>query len=133
MSSRWRGCFPHSPILSRSSQRTAGLMQSSLGTFRALDAFVGNAFVGGAGRALLRPVHRRDAVLTGAKVLNVTADAVNHEKRAAIFQTTKIDLEGKNDQSGTRHESDCRDSRRGVIEFFLSPIQRFGDDDLRER
>ena len=76
-----------------------------------------------------------------ATVQKVTADAVNDEKRGAIFpatlslNTTQINVDGKNLalSPGMNITAEIRTGQRRVIEFLLSPIQRAGNESLRER
>jgi hemolysin D len=76
-----------------------------------------------------------------AKVDRVTADAVNDEKRGAIFPVTlalmtkQIDVDGKMIQlvPGMNLTAEIKTGQRRVIEYLLSPIQRAGSESLRER
>jgi hemolysin D len=76
-----------------------------------------------------------------AKVDRVTADAVNDEKRGAIFpvtltlKTTQINVDGKLIQlaPGMNLTAEIKTGQRRVIEYLLSPIQRAGSESLRER
>jgi hemolysin D len=77
----------------------------------------------------------------GAKVLTVTADAVTDEKRGAIFpatlqlKATLIDVVGMIVRltPGMNQTAEIKAGRRRVIDFLLSPIQRAGNESLRER
>jgi hypothetical protein len=77
----------------------------------------------------------------GYRVDRITADAVNDEKRGAIFpvtlalKTKQIDVDGKMIQlvPGMNLTAEIKTGKRRVIEYLLSPIQRVGSDDLRER
>lgn len=77
----------------------------------------------------------------GAKVSTVTADAVNDEKRGAIFPVTlalaqsQIDVDGKMIRlaPGMNVTAEIKTGQRRVIEYLLSPIQRAGNESLRER
>lgn len=76
-----------------------------------------------------------------ATVDKVTQDAVNDEKRGAIFpatlklQQTTIDVDGKAIAlaPGMNVTAEIKTGKRRVIEFLLSPIQRAGSEGLRER
>lgn len=76
-----------------------------------------------------------------ATVKLVTADAVNDEKRGAIFPVTltlntkQIDIDGKMIQlvPGMNLTAEIKTGQRRVIEYLLSPIQRAGSESLRER
>ena len=71
----------------------------------------------------------------------VTADAVNDEKRGAIFPVTltlgkgAIDVDGKMIRlsPGMNLTAEIKTGKRRVIEYLLSPIQRAGNESLRER
>ncbi len=75
------------------------------------------------------------------KVNMVTADAVNDEKRGAIFPVTltlgkgAIDVDGKMIRlsPGMNLTAEIKTGQRRVIEYLLSPIQRAGNESLRER
>jgi len=75
------------------------------------------------------------------KVSRVTADAVNDDKRGAIFPVTValgkgvIDIEGKMIKlsPGMNLTAEIKTGQRRVIEYLLSPIQRAGSESLRER
>jgi hemolysin D len=77
----------------------------------------------------------------GGKVTMVTADAVNDEKRGAIFPVTlalaanQIDVDGKMIRlaPGMNLTAEIKTGQRRVIEYLLSPIQRAGNESLRER
>jgi hemolysin D len=76
-----------------------------------------------------------------AQVNRVTADAVNDEKRGAIFpvtlalKTRQIDIDGKMIQlvPGMNLTAEIKTGQRRVIEYLLSPIQKAGSESLRER
>lgn len=76
-----------------------------------------------------------------ARVKNVTADAVNDEKRGAIFPVTlsleknAIDVDGKPIRlsPGMNLTAEVKTGQRRVIEFLLSPVQRATTESLRER
>ncbi|MEJ8849683.1 HlyD family type I secretion periplasmic adaptor subunit [Variovorax rhizosphaerae] len=76
-----------------------------------------------------------------AKVSRVTADAVNDEKRGAIFPVTlslernTIDVDGKRIKlsPGMNLTAEIKTGQRRVIEFLLSPVQRATSESLRER
>lgn len=76
-----------------------------------------------------------------ATVSWVTADAVNDEKRGAIFPATlrleksTIDIDGKAVKlaPGMAITAEVKTGRRRVIDFLLSPIQRATDESMQER
>ena len=76
-----------------------------------------------------------------ATVSRVSADAVNDEKRGALFpatlmlNTTEINVDGKSIRlsPGMNLTAEIKTGQRRVIEFLLSPIQRAGNESLRER
>jgi hemolysin D len=76
-----------------------------------------------------------------ATVKTVTADAVNDEKRGAIFpvtlnlNSTTIDVDGKPIKlsPGMNLTAEIKTGKRRVIEFLLSPVQRATSESLRER
>ena len=76
-----------------------------------------------------------------ATVDKVTQDAVNDEKRGAIFPAklkltqTSIDVDGKQIKlaPGMNVTAEIKTGKRRVIEYLLSPIQRAGSESLRER
>lgn len=76
-----------------------------------------------------------------ATVSRVSADAVNDEKRSAIFpvtlrlNTSTIDIEGKPIQlsPGMNLTAEIKTGKRRIIEFLLSPLQRATSESFRER
>ena len=76
-----------------------------------------------------------------ATVSRVSGDAVNDEKRGALFPATltlgatHIDVDGKSIRlsPGMNLTAEIKTGKRRVIEFLLSPIQRAGNESLRER
>ena len=76
-----------------------------------------------------------------ATVDKVTQDAVNDEKRGAIFPAmlklnqTTIDVDGRQIKlaPGMNVTAEIKTGKRRVIEYLLSPIQRAGSESLRER
>ncbi|MEI7464362.1 MAG: HlyD family type I secretion periplasmic adaptor subunit [Burkholderiales bacterium] len=76
-----------------------------------------------------------------ATVSSVTADAVNDEKRGAIFPATlklaqtHIDVDGKRIglSPGMNVTAEIRTGQRRVIDYLLSPIQKTVGESLRER
>jgi len=76
-----------------------------------------------------------------ATVDRVTADAVNDEKRGAIFpvmlvlKAKQIDVDGKMIQlvPGMNLTAEIKTGQRRVIEYLLSPIQQASSESLRER
>jgi hemolysin D len=75
------------------------------------------------------------------KVTMVTADAVNDEKRGAVFPVTlsltqkEIDVDGKmiGLAPGMNLTAEIKTGQRRVIEYLLSPIQKARSESLRER
>lgn len=82
----------------------------------------------------------RYGVVKGA-VKTVTADAVNDEKRGAIFPvmislaTNTIDIDGKPIRlsPGMNLTAEIKTGERRIIEFLLSPVQRATSESLKER
>ena len=76
-----------------------------------------------------------------ASVDKVTQDAVNDEKRGAIFPATlklhqtHIDVDGKQIKlaPGMNVTAEIKTGKRRVIEYLLSPIEKAGRESLRER
>jgi hemolysin D len=76
-----------------------------------------------------------------AEVTWVTADAVNDEKKGAIFPATlklqahQIDVDGKPIRlaPGMNLTAEIKTGKRRVIEYLLSPVQRNLEEGLRER
>ena len=76
-----------------------------------------------------------------ARVKSVTADAVNDEKKGAIFPAiltlgkATIDIDGKriNLSPGMNITAEVRTGKRRVIEYLLSPVQRTLSESLGER
>lgn len=76
-----------------------------------------------------------------ARVKTVTADAVNDEKRGAIFpvtlslSSTTIDVDGKPIKlsPGMNLTAEIKTGKRRIIEFLLSPVQRATSESMRER
>lgn len=76
-----------------------------------------------------------------ATVKTVTADAVNDEKRGAIFPVTlnlgatTIDVDGKPIKlsPGMNLTAEIKTGKRRVIEFLLSPVQKATSESMRER
>jgi len=76
-----------------------------------------------------------------ATVQLVSADAVNDDKRGAIFPArlvlarNHIDVDGKQIRlsPGMNVTAEIKIGQRRVIEYLLSPIQRMGSEGLRER
>ena len=71
----------------------------------------------------------------------MTADAVNDEKRGAIFPVTlelgqhTIDVDGKAIRlsPGMNLTAEIKTGKRRIIEYLLSPVQRAAGESLRER
>lgn len=76
-----------------------------------------------------------------AHVVRVTADAVNDEKKGAIFPAllalsqAAIDIDGKRIKlsPGMNVSAEIKTGRRRVIEYLLSPVQRALGESLKER
>lgn len=76
-----------------------------------------------------------------AQVQRVTADAVNDEKKGAVFMATlllkqaTIDIDGNTVRlsPGMSLTAEVKTGQRRVIEYLLSPVQRAGSESLRER
>lgn len=76
-----------------------------------------------------------------ARVERVTADAVQDEKRGAVFTVTlallsdQIDIDGRMIKlsPGMNLTAEIKTGKRKVIEFLLSPIQRATSESLKER
>ncbi|WP_422087316.1 HlyD family type I secretion periplasmic adaptor subunit [Variovorax sp.] len=76
-----------------------------------------------------------------ATVKTVTADAVNDEKRGAIFpvtlslNNTTIDVDGRPIKlsPGMSLTAEIKTGKRRIIEFLLSPVQKATSESLRER
>ena len=76
-----------------------------------------------------------------ATVKSVTADAVNDEKRGAIFpavltmNTSAIQVEGKriNLSPGMNVTAEIKTGRRRVIDYLLGPVQTAVSESLGER
>ena len=72
---------------------------------------------------------------------SVVADAVNDEKRGAIFPAVlsldqpSIDVDGRriNLSPGMNLTAEIKTGKRRVIDFLLSPIQRTVNESVRER
>ncbi len=76
-----------------------------------------------------------------AQVQRVTADAINDEKKGAVFlatlvlKQTSIDIDGKPVRlsPGMSLTAEIKTGKRRVIDYLLSPVQRAGSESLRER
>ena len=76
-----------------------------------------------------------------ATVQSVVADAVNDEKKGAIFPATltlnssSIDVDGKRIalSPGMNVTAEIKTGRRRVIEYLLSPVQKAFGESLQER
>ena len=76
-----------------------------------------------------------------ARVDTVAADAVNDEKRGAIFpatltlQRSTIDVDGKRIRlsPGMNVTAEIKTGRRRVIDYLLSPVQKTVNESLKER
>ena len=76
-----------------------------------------------------------------ATVNSVVADAVNDEKRGAVFpanltlQRSSIDVDGKRISLGPGMNviAEIRTGKRRVIEYLLDPVRRAANESLSER
>ena len=76
-----------------------------------------------------------------ATVRNVTADAVPDEKRGAVFAVTltlgsdSLDVDGRAVRlaPGMNLTAEIKTGKRRVIEYLLSPVQRYANESLKER
>ncbi|MBB4845578.1 hemolysin D [Paucibacter oligotrophus] len=76
-----------------------------------------------------------------ATVSSISADAVNDEKRGAIFpatlvlEQTKLNVDGKRIKlaPGMNLTAEIKTGKRRVIDFLLSPVQKHVDESLKER
>jgi len=76
-----------------------------------------------------------------ATVKSVVADAVNDEKKGAIFPAVlslnqaSIDVDGKriNLSPGMNVTAEIKTGKRRVIDYLLSPVQRHVNESLTER
>lgn len=76
-----------------------------------------------------------------AHVQRVTADAVNDEKKGAVFMATlvlkqtSIDIDGRAVRlsPGMSLTAEIKTGQRRIIEYLLSPVQRASSESLRER
>lgn len=76
-----------------------------------------------------------------ASVKFVSADAVQDDKRGAIFAATltlaasQMNIDGKPIRlsPGMNVTAEIKTGQRRVIEYLLSPVQRAGSESLRER
>ena len=76
-----------------------------------------------------------------AQVQSITADAVQDEKRGAIFPATlvlnqsAINVDGKRIKlaPGMNLTAEIKTGKRRVIDYLLSPVQQHLDESLKER
>ena len=76
-----------------------------------------------------------------AEVRSISADAVNDEKRGAIFpaklvlQQTELNVDGKRIKlaPGMNLTAEIKTGKRRVIDYLLSPLQSHVDESLKER
>ena len=76
-----------------------------------------------------------------ATVTSLAADAVNDEKRGAIFPATlklsqtHLNVDGKRITlaPGMNLSAEIKTGQRRVIDYLLSPVQRASDESLKER
>jgi len=76
-----------------------------------------------------------------AKVMDVSNDATNDEKKGLIFRTkikldrTSIPVENKvvNLSSGMEVTVEIKTGHRRVMEYFLSPLMKYQNESLKER
>lgn len=75
------------------------------------------------------------------KVLNVSNDAINDEKRGLVYSarvrlarsTMQLEHKTVNLSPGMSATAEIKTGRRRVIEYFLSPLMQYKDESLRER
>lgn len=76
-----------------------------------------------------------------AKVIDVSSDAINDEKRGLIYSarvklsrsTVQLEQKTVNLSPGMAATAEIKTGRRRVIEYFLSPLMQYKDESLRER
>jgi len=76
-----------------------------------------------------------------ATISSISADAVNDEKRGAIFpatlvlQQTQLDVDGKRIKlaPGMNLTAEIKTGKRRVIDYLLSPVQQHVDESMKER
>jgi hemolysin D len=76
-----------------------------------------------------------------AKVISVSHDAINDEKRGLIYSarvkmdrsTINVDGSEVNLSPGMAVSAEVKTGKRRVIEYFLSPLLQYGHESLRER
>jgi hemolysin D len=76
-----------------------------------------------------------------ARVSSISADAVNDEKRGAIFpatlvlKDTQLNIDGKRIKlaPGMNLTAEIKTGKRRVIDYLLSPVQKHVDESLKER
>lgn len=111
-----------------------------------IEAYVENKDIGfvNAGQAAVVKIETFPFTKYGtidAKVVSVSSDAVNDEKRGLIFPArvlparTTLQVENKtvNLTPGMAVSVEVKTAQRRVIEYFLSPLLQYKDESLRER
>lgn len=76
-----------------------------------------------------------------ARVLTVSNDAINDEKRGLIYavrvkmERSSLNVDGREVRlsPGMAVGIEIKTGRRRVIEYFLSPLMRYADESLKER
>ncbi len=76
-----------------------------------------------------------------AKIISISSDAVNDEKRGLIFparvvpkrSTIRVENKTVNLSPGMAVTVEVKTAQRRVIEYFLSPLLQYKDESLRER
>lgn len=76
-----------------------------------------------------------------AKVLDVSSDAINDEKRGLVYSarvrlarsTVQLEQKTVNLSPGMAATAEIKTGRRRVIEYFLSPLMQYKNESLRER
>lgn len=102
---------------------------------------IGFVYVGQAARIKLETFMYTRYGTIDARVIKVSADAVNDEKRGAIFpatltlDTTTIDIDGKKVRlsPGMNVTAEIKTGKHRVIDYLLSPIQRAKSESFGER
>ena len=76
-----------------------------------------------------------------AKVISVSHDAINDEKRGLVYMTrikmdkSSLNIDGTDVKlsPGMAVSAEIKTNQRRVIEYFLSPLMQYGHDSLKER
>ena len=106
----------------------------------------GNSGSGGCGREQAASIKLETFPYTrygtvNATVSSISADAVNDEKRGAIFPATllleqaELQVDGKRIKltPGMNLTAEIKTGRRRVIDYLLSPVQKHLDESVKER